>query len=231
MSGDAYRPMVSDEYAAILQRWHEAASADLHREVPCEVSYLGLTLEIPEHVFPPTRMSDLLGRAVLGDVRDGDRVLDMGTGSGVNAILAASRARDVVGVDINPHAVAAAVRNAQRNQVADRTRFFESDLFDRVDGAFDLIVFDPPFRWFRPRDLLEVAFADENYRTLTRFMAEVPERLNPGGRLLLSFGTSGDMAYLRHLIDRSGLRAETVASRDFAKDGITVTYCTFRLTA
>ena len=231
MSDEAYRPMMSDEHAATLRRWHEAAALELHGHGTREVSYLGLTLVIPEQVFPLTAMSDLLGRAVLGEVRDGDRVLDMGTGSGVNAILAASRSHDVVGVDINPHAVAAAIRNAERNHVSGRTRFLESDVFAQVDGTFDLIVFDPPFRWFRPRDLLEMGFADENYRTLTRFMAEVRDRLNPGGRLLLFFGTSGDMTYLRRLIDRSGLHAEIIESHDLVKDGITVTYSTFRLTA
>ena len=231
MSDGVYRPMMSDEYAATLRRWHEAASIELHGYSAHEVRYLGLELLIPEHVFPPTPMSDLLGRSVLDEVRDDDRVLDMGTGSGVNAILAASRSHDVVGVDINPHAVAAAIRNAERNHVADRTTFFASDVFERVDGTFDLIVFDPPFRWFRPRDLLEMSFSDENYRTLTRFMSEVRDRLNPGGRLLLFFGTSGDMNYLRHLIDRSGLAAGSIASRDLIKDGITVTYCTFRVTS
>jgi release factor glutamine methyltransferase len=230
MSDDVYRPMMSDEDAARLRRWHDAASAELHSEGAQEVRYLGLQLEIPAQVFPVTRMSDLLGRAVLDEVCDDDRVLDMGTGSGVNAILAARRSRHVIGVDINPHAVAAAIRNAVRNHVADRTTFFESDVFERVDGTFDLIVFDPPFRWFRPRDLLEVSFADENYRTLTKFMSEVRGRLNRGGRLLLFFGTSGDMSYLRQLIDRSGLRADTIASRALGKDGTTVTYCTFRLT-
>ena len=44
------------------------------------------------------------------------------------------RSHDVVGVDINPHAVAAAIRNAERNHVADRTTFFENDVFERVDG-------------------------------------------------------------------------------------------------
>src|SRR5262245_47480881 len=231
MSDDVYRPMMSDEYAARLQRWHEAASIELHRYGPREVTYLGLHLVIPEHVFPPTPMSDLLGRAVLDEVRAADRVLDMGTACGVNAILAASQSHDVIGVDITPHAVVAAIRNAEYNQVADRATFFESDLFERIDGIFDLIAFDPPFRWFRPRDLLETSFTDENYRTLTKFMSEVGDRLSPGGRLLLSFGTTGDMNYLRHLIDRSGLAAETIASRDLTREDLTVTYCTFRLTA
>jgi release factor glutamine methyltransferase len=230
MSDDTYRPMISDEYAARLRRWHEAASIELHNFGAREVTYLERQLVIPEYVFPPTPVSDLLGQAVLGEVRDTDRVLDMGTGCGVNAILAASRSRDVVGVDTNPHAVAAAIRNAERNHVADRTTFFESDVFERVEGTFDMITFDPSFRWFRPRDLLETSFADENYRTLTRFMSEVRDRLNPGGRLLLSFGTTGDMNYLRHLVDRSGLAADTIASRDLTKEDLTVTYRTFRLT-
>jgi release factor glutamine methyltransferase len=100
-----------------------------------------------------------------------------------------------------------------------------------VDGAFDLIAFDLRVRWLRPRDLLETSFTNENDRTLTRFMSEVGDRLNPGGRLLLFFGTTGDFNYLRHLIDRSGLAADTIASRDLTKDDLAVTYCTFRLTA
>ena len=230
MSESAYKPMMSAEYADALERWHRAASHELHALGHHEVQYLGLDLVVPEHVFPPAPMSELLGRAVIEEVRERDRVLDMGTGSGVNAILAASRSREVIGVDVNPHAVVAAVANAERNGVADRTRFFESDVFSAVDGSFDLIVFDPPFRWFAPRDLLERAFADENYETLTLFMREVPDRLRDGGRLLLFFGTTGDMAYLRRLIDETSLHCETVASRDLDKDGITVTYCTFRLT-
>jgi len=65
-------------------------------------------------------MSHLLGEAVLAEVRDGDRVLDMGTGSGVNAILAATKSTDVVAVDINPRAVEAAQADVERNGVTDR---------------------------------------------------------------------------------------------------------------
>ena len=226
---DDYRPMMSDADVDRLRRWHEAASADLHRLGHHRLHYLGLELEIPEQVFAPTPTSDLLGRAVLGEVRSADRVLDLGTGSGANAILAASQSSDVVGVDVNPHAVAAAIANAERNGVADRIEFAVSDVFDNVVGTFDLVIVDPPFRWFRARDLLELAIADEGYRTLTRFMTQVRARLRPGGRVLLFFGTTGDIAYLRHLVEREGFFAEVVATRDLAKDGQVVTYSTFRL--
>src|SRR5207245_6786718 len=128
----------------------------------------------------------------------------MGTGSGVSALLAARRGAEVVAVDINLTAVECAKSNAERNGLMDPITFVVGDIFEGVEGTFDLIVFDPPFRWFKPRDLLEMGTADENYRGLTKFMAEAKERLRPGGRVILNFGTSGDIEYLYGLIDRAG---------------------------
>lgn len=111
---------------------------------------LGVEIHVPEGVFPPAPDA-AFREAVAREVRPGDRVLDMGTGSGVNAVLAAQVTDDVVAVDVNPAAVEAARRNAERNGVADRITFVTADLFDGLTGRFDLVVFDPSFRWFRPR--------------------------------------------------------------------------------
>ena len=73
-------------------------------------------------------------------------LLDMGTGSGVSGILAARKGALVVAVDVNPMAVACARQNAKRNGVADKMTFAVADVFEGVEGDFDLIVFDPPFR-------------------------------------------------------------------------------------
>ena len=81
---------------------------------------------------------------MIAEVQPGMRVLDMGTGSGVNAILAARGGAEVVGVDINPDAVSAARANAERNGVVGE--FAVSDVFSAVEGRFDLVVIDPPFR-------------------------------------------------------------------------------------
>ena len=214
-----------------IRKWHERAYTEMSRTKTVEVTVLGVTLSVPPQVFAPPPMDPLLAQAVQREVRPDDRVLDMGTGSGINAILAASESSDVVAVDINPYAVECARANAEANGVADRIRLFESDVFDRVEGRFDLIIFDPPFRWFRPRDIREAATTDEDYQALTRFMAEATNYLNDAGRVLLNFGTSGDMDYLHSLIRRYGFDSEVVTEHTLVREDWTVDYYVFRLTS
>lgn len=228
MSG--YRPSLPPERIEELRRWHEDASAELHALGEHDVEYLGLVLHVPEHVFPPTPTSDLLGEEVRRHVQPGHRVLDMGCGAGANAILAAQITDQVVAVDVNPHAVAATAANAIGNGVGGRVTCRESDVFSAVGGDFDLVVIDPPFRWFAPRDLLERAFADENYATLGRFMADVGDRLRPGGIVLLFFGSTGDVDHLDALIAAAGLSSETIAERTIAARGGEANYFVRRLT-
>jgi release factor glutamine methyltransferase len=225
-------PTVSGEQADRIRAWHLSAYQAMKAEGAGGQSfdYLGRTITVPPEVMPITGMHDLLGNAVLGEVRETDRVLDMGTGSGVNAILAASVARRVLAVDVNPIAVAAARANAAANGVADRIEARESDVFSAVDGEFDLIVFDPPYRWFAPRDLLEAASTDENYRAMTTFFREARAHLSPEGRMLIAFGTSGDLGYLRGLIAEQRFRTEVLAQRDLVRDAVRVDYYVFRLT-
>lgn len=72
-------------------------------------------------------------------------VLDLGTGSGVQAILAAEHAERVVATDINPRALGFAAFNAKLNDVRN-IEFREGSFFDAVpDETFDLIVSNPPF--------------------------------------------------------------------------------------
>jgi release factor glutamine methyltransferase len=227
---EGYQPMMSQERARRLRRWHRQQHREMQAGLPRRMFYLGLELRIPEDVFPPSG-GGAFHRLVRDEVRPSDRVLDMGTGSGINAILAAKTCSDIVAVDINPKAVEAARRNAALNGVADRITFCVSDVFDAVDGTFDLIVIDPPFRWFAARDLLELSTADENYRALTRFLTEAHRYLRPGGRILMNIGTSGDIDYLNHLIEKTGFRKEVLSTEELIRDDLTVTYHTFRLSA
>ena len=81
----------------------------------------------------------LLGRVL----RPGDRVLDLGSGSGILAIAAIKLgAANAIGIEIDPEANEVAVRNAARNGVADRIEFLEGDatLLARLAGPADLVL-------------------------------------------------------------------------------------------
>lgn len=193
--------------------------------------FMGLQLHMTEDVFPVSESADgdPYHQTVASEVRPGLRVLDMGTGSGVSALLAARAGSDVVAVDVNAEAVECARANAERNRLADQITFVHGDLFHGVEGTFDLIILDPPFRWFEPRDLLERSHTDADYRTLTRFVAEAPGRLRVGGRIVMNFGTSGDLDYLRELIERSGLVADQTRYGEATRFGYTAEYYVIRL--
>ena len=215
-----------------LRRWHDRAYEMMRAELPSQVRFMGLDLHVPQDVFAPAGDggTDPYHETVERVSGAGGRVLDMGTGSGISGLLAARAGCEVVAVDINPKAVECARLNAERNSLSARMTFVVSDVFDAVDGDFDLIAFDPPFRWFKPRDLLETSIADENYGTLARFMAQARSRLRPGGRVLLNFGTSGDFDYLNELIDRAGFRKDVRRYGEATRDGMTAEYFTIMLT-
>jgi release factor glutamine methyltransferase len=183
-----------------IRAWHERAYTEAQQDGAQEQSfdYLGLTVVVPPQVHPVTPVSHLLGDVVLAEARPGLRVLDMGAGSGVNGLLAASRGAEVVAVDVNPFAVEATVRNARRNGLDHLIDVRHGDVFDAVPERFDLIVFDPPFRWFTPRDLLEAASTDEDSRVLRRVLEQAAGG-GPGGADLDRVPGQGGQPTLGHL--------------------------------
>lgn len=226
-----HQPRMSSEQSELIRRWHEESDASMRAMVPADIEFMGLRLHISENVMPlhEGAEGDPYHQAVAHEAGPEQRVLDMGTGSGVSALLAARAGSDVVATDVNPEAVECARANAKTNGLSDRISFMEGDLFEGIEGDFDLIIFDPPFRWFEPRDLLERSHADADYQTLTSFMEEAPHRLRQHGRIIMNFGTSGDLAYLRELIDRSGLDSEETRYGEATKIGYTAQYYVIRL--
>jgi release factor glutamine methyltransferase len=225
---------VSAKAADLIREWHEVPNRATEAEAEAGsgqvVTYLGKSLVVPPDVHPVTDMSHLLGEAVLAEVQEGERVLDMGTGSGVNAILAASTGAYVSAVDINPHAVDVARENTERSGLADRIEVHRSDLFDEVVGQFDVIVYNPPFRWFTRYNVFEAIKSDENYHAVRTFFRNARQYLTRSGRMLIFLGSSGDVECLKQLAEEGNFRTETAAQEGLIKDGLRADYFAFRLT-
>ena len=145
----------------------------------------------PDHVYGPTPPTRAL--ASLTVRRHVETALDLGTGSGIQAILAAAHADQVVGTDVNPRALEFARFNAIANGVRN-LELREGDLFEPVAGErFDLVVCNPPYL-IAPSE--GYAFRDSGVRG-DRFCAELvrglPEHLTDGGlaHVLVSWTPTG----------------------------------------
>jgi len=130
-----------------------------------------------------------------------DRILDLGTGTGILALtlLAEWPTARAVAVDVSTDALAVARRNAERLGVADRVTLVRSDWFSDVEGQFDLVVSNPPYipecdapgldpdvRLWEPH-LALFAGTDglDAYRVIAAGLAR---HLTAGGRALLEHG-------------------------------------------
>lgn len=109
--------------------------------------FMGLEFCVNEHVLVPRQDTEVLVERVLEDLESDMQVLDMCTGSGCILLsllkLCACPSVTGVGVDISEEALRVARRNAEKLDV--NVQFLSSDLFEKVEGMYDIIVSNPPY--------------------------------------------------------------------------------------
>jgi release factor glutamine methyltransferase len=148
-------------------------------------------------------------------------VLDMGTGSGVCAVMAAKYAARVVAVDINAAAVRCAGINASLNHLEHKIDVRHGDLFGPVAGErFDLVLFNPPFIRGVPRDDRDRAWRSSD--VAERFAAGLRDHLKPGGAALVLLSSFGDGQFFLEEFRRRGLDIAVRAERRFVNERLAI---------
>lgn len=115
-----------------------------------EQGFMGLTFNVNEHVLIPRQDTEILVEEVLKELHDGMRVIDMCTGSGciLLSLLHYSNDCEGLGVDLSAEALEVAGRNVLKvltPEKAEHAHFLQSDLFEKVEGKFEIIVSNPPY--------------------------------------------------------------------------------------
>ena len=148
------------------------------------VATLGQSIYPRWGVFAPTRHEylELVMQAELPD--HCQRAVDVGTGTGVVAMLLARRGiAHVVATDTNPAAVACATDNVTRAGLADRIEVTATHLLPQ--GQFDLLVCNPPWLPGAANSALEAAVYDPKHQMLRGFLQMAREHLTPNGQAWL----------------------------------------------
>ena len=220
------RPLSETELAAYRRRVKRRALREPVQYILGHTEFWSLEFRVGPAVLIPRADTEVLVEEALELGKGARRVLDVGTGSGAVAVALALELplAQVEALDVSAEALAIARHNA-RELGAGRIVFYRSDLFERCEGRYDLIVSNPPYireaempelmpevGRYEPRGALE-AGADglDFYR---RLATEAPDRLETGGWVLLEVGAT-QAVEVAALLEAAGLESCRVR-KDYA---------------
>ena len=221
-------PLMAEElaaYKALIKRRvaREPVAYILgHRE------FMKLDFKVDRSVLVPRPDTEILVQAVLDRLPEGgQRVADIGTGSGAIAISLAYYRPElrVTATDISAAALAVAGENAAALGVAERVEFAEGNLLEPLTGKYAAVVSNPPYvskadmealmpevkNWEPHGALYGGPDGLDFYRQLTK---ESGNYLEPGGLIALEVGL-GEAALAAGMLEENGF-SEIEIKRDYA---------------
>lgn len=171
-----------------------------------EAWFMGLPFIVDERVLiPRSPIAELLEAELepwLGN-QPVARILDLCTGSGCIGIAAGYvfPEAEVELADISADALAVAQQNVERHGMADRVSVVQSDLFNGLQGRYDVILSNPPYvdaadlasmpPEFQHEPVLGLEAGNDGLDLAHRILAEARDRLTENGLLVVEVGNSG----------------------------------------
>ncbi|PIN89608.1 hypothetical protein COU60_03285 [Candidatus Pacearchaeota archaeon CG10_big_fil_rev_8_21_14_0_10_34_76] len=160
-------------------------------------------------IYNPSDDSYLLQEQVRKKSKD-KKVLDMGSGSGIQALTAKeSGAKSVIASDIDEESINFLKKKGLNT--------IKSDLFSNISEKFDLIVFNPPYLPRDPREDNESSLAttggekgDEIY---LKFFQQVPNYLNKNGSIIILISSLTPRKRIASLLNKLNLRKNALSKK------------------
>ncbi|GFO85656.1 MULTISPECIES: peptide chain release factor N(5)-glutamine methyltransferase [Anaerostipes] len=187
-----------------LQKYQEMLQKRAKERCPLQYllgtqEFMGYSFLVnPDVLIPRADTETVLEEVMATGIRP-ETILDLCTGSGCIAVSLAllMKPRLCIGTDISPRALDVAKANGKK--LCPMVEFVESDLFEQVEGTFDLIISNPPYikteecRELMPevRDhepMLALDGREDGLYFYRKIIKEAPGYLNPGGMLAFEIG-------------------------------------------
>lgn len=216
------RKDIEDAYYKLLER--RGTHMPL-QYITGEQEFMGLPFLVNDKVLIPRQDTEILVEEALKAVKEGAKILDVCTGSGciIISILKLVSGMKGMACDISGEALEVARENARRQGVA--VDFRQGDLFEPVEGQFDVIVSNPPYiptaeieklmeevKFFEPRTALDGN--EDGLAFYRRLAAESLRYLKDGGWLMVEIGCDQGRAVAELLRDAGFCEVEV--RRDLA---------------
>ena len=176
-------------------------------------------IETDDLVYIPSDDTFLLAENL--EIKKGQSVLEIGTGSGLVSMYASLLTDDVTATDINYNALELAEKNFKLNNI-NTIKLEFGDLFEPVkDKKFDVILFNTPYL---PTDSDDIINDDLNYafdggldgrKVIDRFIDQVSNHLNDKGIVQIIQSSLSDNDRTLDMFDRNGFVAEIAESEKF----------------
>lgn len=218
--------VVSEKEQRLYENYIEKRAGRIPlQHITGEQEFMGLPFKVNEDVLIPRQDTEILVEEVLRNLHDGMSILDMCTGSGciLLSLLKYSNDCSGIGVDISEKALAVATENSKRLEL--EATFLQSNLFEKVEGKFDILVSNPPYI---PSDVIPTLMEEVRshepmqaldgrkdglyfYREIVR---QAGEHLNRGGQLFFEIGCE-QAEDVTEIMEKAGYK-EVQVVQDFA---------------
>lgn len=235
------QPVMSQAEEKYLNWIRQRAEHIPLQQLTGEQDFMGLTFSVNEHVLIPRQDTEILVEEVLKELHDRMRILDMCTGSGciLLSLLHYSNDCEGLGVDLSAEALEVAGQNVLKvltPEKAEHAHFLQSDLFEKVEGKFEIIVSNPPYiasaeveklmpevRDHEPRMALDGT--EDGLHFYRRIIKEAGKHLVNSGMLFFEIGYDQGQA-VSELMRTGGYREVQVVQDYAGLDRVVLgTYC------
>jgi len=176
--------------------------------------YKGLKIKFSDEVYEPDDDTFLLLENIIAS--KSDEVLEIGVGCGIVSLFLAKTAKSVTGIDLNPSAVELARKNAKINKIAN-VKFLKSDLFEKVNTLFNLIVFNPPYVPTEEKTGEPIALAwdggPDGRKVTDMFLKKAIKHIKPAGRIILVDSSLSKHEKTLEFLKKTGFKAKIIATK------------------